>query len=508
MKKILPHLSIIAATGLILSFVIQTILPVGNFWKGTIAVFSLLILSMVFLYIAWQIAGRGKALAWMMIIAFVLRLGSGIFFTWGLPQFGYEEPPQQAGFIFQDAFFRETSAWELAQSDKPLTKAFSEDYSSDQYGGLLALDAFIYRYISPDAFRPVLVIILSAASFALSLPFVTAILGSMFGKRASLWGGWVLVLYPEGILLGATQMREPFIILFFAILTWSTKQFLDRKITKSALFLFLVSIVCLFSFSYRVAIPLLGIILVWVWIMESSRINKQWLKAIIWVGIVGAVLGFGYFYWDWLSEIIAWDARLTLLASGRLQYELESLPSWLHLPFIVLYGVFQPVLPAAIAAPAPWIWWTIAVFRAFGWYVLLPILAYAFIRVISLPPSSKKRMLVFMILIVWVWVFIASARAGGDQWDNPRYRTIVLPWMAIIVGWTVDFVKKRKDHWLGRVLLIEGIFLAFFTEWYISRYYPVIPRLDFWLMIVLILILSGCVVIFGWLKDQKLREKM
>jgi len=52
-------------------------------------------------------------------------------------------------------------------------------------------------------------------------------------------------------------------------------------------------------------------------------------------------------------------------------------------------------------------------------------------------------------------------------------------------------------------LLVEGIFLAFFTEWYISRYYPVIPRLDFWLMIVIIFILSSFVIILGWLKDRK-----
>jgi membrane protein implicated in regulation of membrane protease activity len=60
---------------------------------------------------------------------------------------------------------------------------------------------------------------------------------------------------------------------------------------------------------------------------------------------------------------------------------------------------------------------------------------------------------------------------------------------------------------LGRALLIEGIFLAFFTEWYISRYYPVIPRLDFWLMIVLIILLSFLVIIVGWLRDKKQKKQ-
>jgi hypothetical protein len=165
------------------------------------------------------------------------------------------------------------------------------------------------------------------------------------------------------------------------------------------------------------------------------------------------------------------------------------------------------VLPAAIAAPAPWIWRGLGIFRAAGWYALLPILAYAFVRILRLTSSRKKRWLAVMIFFVWVWVFVASARAGGDQWDNPRYRAILLPWMAITAAWVINFVKETKDRWLGRALLIEGIFLAFFTEWYISRYYPVIPRLDFWLMIVLIILLSLLVILGGWLRDKKQKKQ-
>ena len=503
MKKSLFHLSLIAVTSFILGILIQTILPVGDFWKGALAAFILLFLVLTLLYAAWQAAGRGRALAWMMILAFVLRLGLGIFLTWGLPQYGYDEAPQQAGFVFQDAYLRESSAWELAQSGNRITKAFGEDYIADQYGGLLAMSALIYRFISPDAFRPVLIIILTSAAFAMGLPFITGILGRLFGKKAALWGGWVFALYPEGILLGAAQMREPFLILFFAMLTWSAVQFLDRKRLKLAIPLFIGSALCLSLFSFRVAIPLLGVILALVWVMESTRIKKLWLRALIWAAALGLIFGIGWLYRDWLSEIIAWDVRLTLIASGRIQYELESLPSWLHLPFIVLYGIFQPVLPAAIAAPAPAIWWGLGIFRALGWYAFLPLLGYAFIRIMTIPSLRKKRLLMVMILFTLAWVLIASVRAGGDQWDNPRYRTIFLPWMAIIAGWAVNFAKEKQDQWLGRVYLIEVIFLVFFTEWYVSRYYPVIPRLDFWVMILLILILSTAVILYGWQRDKR-----
>lgn len=503
MKKSLFHISLITVTSFILGLLTQAILPIGNFWKGALAAFFLSFLVLTLLYVVWWTAGRGRALAWMMALAFILRLGLGIFLTWGLPQYGYDEAPQRAGFVFQDAYIRETSAWELAQSGDPITKAFSDDYIADQYGGLLAMNALIYRFISPDAFRPVLIIFLTSAAFAMGLPFVTGILGRLFGKKAALWGGWVFALYPEGILLGAAQMREPFLILIFAVITWSAIQFLDHKRLKLALPLFIGSALCLSLFSFRVAIPLLGVILALVWVMESTRIKKLWLRAVIWAAALGLILGFGWFYRDWLSEIIAWDARLTMIASGRIQYELESLPLWLHLPFIVLYGIFQPVLPAAIAAPAPAIWWGLGIFRALGWYAILPLLGYAFIRVISFPSLRKKRLLMVMILFTLAWILIASIRAGGDQWDNPRYRTIFLPWMAVIAGWAVNFAKEKQDRWLGRVYLIEGIFLAFFTEWYISRYYPVIPRLDFWVMILLILILSTAVIIYGWLRDKR-----
>jgi len=503
MKKNLIPILLIVVTSFIIGLLTQAIFPTGNFWKGTLAGFSLLFFVITLLYSVWRASGGKKALAWMMVIAFVFRLALGIFLSWGLPRFGYEVEPQQAGFVFQDAYQREKSAWELAQSGDPLIQAFSDEYEADQYGGLLAMNAFVYRYISPDAFRPVLITIITAGAFALSLPFVTGILRRLFGESAAQWGGWVFTLYPEGILLGAAQMREPFIILFFSILTWSTIQFLDRKRLKFAIPLFVGSAMVVNLFSIRVGIPILGIIFGLIWVMESTRIKKSWLKAIIWIILLGIVIGFGWLYRDWFREVVQWDARLTLIASGRIQYELESLPYWLHLPFIISYGILQPILPAAIAAPAPMIWRGLAIFRALGWYGLLPLLAYALVQIVGLPSSRKKRLLSLLIIFTWAWILIASARAGGDQWDNPRYRTIFLPWMAVIIGWVVNFVKEKQDHWLGRVLLIEGIFLAFFTEWYISRYYPVIPRLDFWVMILLIIILSMAVIIFGWLQDRR-----
>jgi len=204
--------------------------------------------------------------------------------------------------------------------------------------------------------------------------------------------------------------------------------------------------------------------------------------------------------------VLHWDTLQTIWRSGRVQFHIDRLPAWLHFPFILTYGVLQPVLPAAIAAPAPWIWQSLAIFRALGWYLLFPLLAYVLMRVWRVSPPEKRRFLLVFVSMVWVWVLIASARAGGDQWDNPRYRTLFLPWMAIVAGWGIANAKQTGDRWLKRVFWIEGIFLLFFTQWYISRYYPLFPRLELGAMVVVIILLSLGVVVGGWLSDRRRKQ--
>jgi hypothetical protein len=501
------HLGWLAGGSVLLGGLFQIILPVGNFWLGFLAASLLIFLSAGVLYFTWRAAGGGKLLAVMMLGAFVLRLALGIFLAWGLPRFGYDEREQEAGFVYADAYRREEQAWALANSDGGLLQGFGSEWEADQYGGLLVFSALVYRVFSPDAFRPALISIVTAAVFSLSLPFTVSELRRLLGSPASKWGGWILALYPEGVLLGAAQMREPFLIFFFSIGFWAAACWLERRCLKLALPLFVFSVVGLLAFSYRVAIPLLGCLLVWVWLSESAAPDRRWLRILGWImlglGAAAALLIFG----DWITEVIYWDALQTYRQSGRVQYELKSLPDWMHYPFIVVYGLFQPVLPAAIAAPAPWLWRILGVFRGFGWYALLPLLLYPLFSVWRAPAEKQKRWLVLALIVVWMWVLIASARAGGDQWDNPRYRTILLPWMAGLAGWGLAFARAHRDRWLPRWLVVEGIFLLFFTEWYISRYYPVIPRLNFLVMIGLILALSLAVLLGGWLWDRKHPQK-
>ena len=505
-NNLIISLLVLAGSSLGLGAFSQMVLAAGNFWPGALAASLLIFLVGAILLLTWRAAGSEKILGWMMLAAFVLRLGFGLFLAWGLPLFGYDEPTQEAGFVFDDAYRRERDAWALAQSDQPLTAAFGDQFETDQYGGILAMSALVYRTLSPDAFRPFLIVILAAGAMALSIPFLFFALQKRFDRQTVLWSGWILALYPEGILLGSSQMREPFLILFFSILFWAAARWLDRSRLKLAVPFFLLGTGGLFLFSFRVALPILAVVLIWVWVMESANFSKAWMKLAGWVVMLAGLLAALVFFRDWAEAVMNWDTLQTVIRSGQIQFQLEAFPEWVQLPFIIIYGIFQPVLPAAIAAPAPWIWRSLAVFRALGWYSLLPLLLYVPVRLVTHEELRKKRWVLVMGIMVLAWIIIASARAGGDQWDNPRYRTIFLPWMAVVAGWGVTYAKKVEDRWLLRGLLVEGIFLAFFTQWYLSRYYTYFPRLEFWLMILLILVLSLLVLVGGWWRDRKHRR--
>jgi hypothetical protein len=504
-NKSFYHIVMIVLASLVLGGIIQWILPVGDFIQGSGATALIIFLCGLVLYLAWRIAGQKKILAWMMLLAFILRLAFAVFFAWGLPRFGYNEDPQEAGFLFRDAFQRETGAWGLAQSEESLTAAFRGSYGADQYGGLMATSAAVYRTISPDAFRPVLISILAASAMALSLPFLLGFAAHWSNSKIAVWAGWIFVLYPEGILLGGSQMREPFMILFVSMLLWSASQLLNRTKLKSAIPTLLLSILGLFLFSYRVAVLVVGAVLVWLWVAVSARFAKAWQKWLGWllIIVVGGTLMF--VFRSWINEVFRWDALVTFRQSGMVQFQLENLPKFVHFPFILVYGLFQPVLPAAIVDPAPWIWRGLAIFRAAGWYTLLPLLIFAIFRVWKAKPKDKQRWLIIFMIIVWAWILISAARAGGDQWDNPRYRTIFLPWMAMLGAWVINDVVKSKNAWFGRMLIIEGIFLFFFGLWYVDRYYLPNLRVAISVILVLIIAFSLLVIIWGIVRDRKRR---
>jgi hypothetical protein len=116
--------------------------------------------------------------------------------------------------------------------------------------------------------------------------------------------------------------------------------------------------------------------------------------------------------------------------------------------------------------------------------------------------------LLWLALATIAWLVISAVRAGGDQWDNPRYRAIFLVWQVLLAGYALFFRKDKGDPWLWRFLAVEVVFLAFFTEWYISRYSAIpIGRLYFWEMVAWITGLGIFILAGGWFWDLWRKRK-
>ncbi len=491
---------------LIIGAVLITIDGKGNWLTGWLADSFLLLAGAGIMLLAWRWGGGGKTLAWMMTLAFVLRIGVGFGMEKALPLIGNDTPSQKAGYIFYDSYRRDGQSWGLADSNQPVWMAYSEDITADQYGGMLLVSALIYRYLSPDAHRAWFILILTSTFAAIGVPFLL-----QTGKR--LWGGktgniaaWILALYPESILLGASQMREPILISLIAIAFWAVVVWQQEKQRRYLIWLGLALAGMIFI-SWRVAAPTIAVLLGWVWFSQESLKPDSKVKVLGWIGFVLAGLALVFLSWHWFQSAAEWDALLTKRASGWVQYLLHRMDENLYIPFITVLGVAQVVLPAAIIEPSIAIWRSVAILRSLGWYLLAPLLIYGFISAWRVENRREKRLLVYLGIVVWVWILVSSARAGGDLWDNPRYRALFLVWQAIVAGWAIAWAIRKKDPWLARWLVVEAIFLAFFTVWYANRYYAVAIKIPFWTMVEWIIGLSCLVLIGGWVWDKLQHKK-
>jgi hypothetical protein len=463
--------------------------------------------SILILGLIWRWAGGGRKLAVLLIASFTLRLGIGILMSLGLQAFGYEEKVQQAGYVYADAYSRDQEdAWSLAISDKPIWASFQQEFLSDQYGGSLALNALVYRTLSPDAHRRFLILILTAFSFTVGLPFLVKAIQQRWSDRLAWPAAWLLVLYPESILVGASQMREPFLLGLMMIAFWAIFRFQNRR--RQAIGVFALASLLMFAFSSRSAIIVIGALLVCGWLEYVDELFTQRWKWLGWVTLgIAAVLLMGL-SWGWLNLATAYDAGQAVRESGMIQKIMRDLGGDdLRNPFVMVYGLTQPVLPAALMAPtSSWLWKTIGILRASGWYILAPFLLYAIFTCWRAQNAKDRRMLLWLALSVMLWTVLCSARAGGDQWDNPRYRVLFLPFMAILTAWGWQWSREKRDAWVWAWVAADFLFVAVFLAWYLSRITGT-GKLPFWTNVVLILAGTAILLLLGWVWNLKRQHK-
>ena len=501
MKKITrPFLLFCILLGLLGGITVAILNPGEKPLAGFISASLLTFTSLFALGWLWQKFGGGRTLAWAIFLTFLLRLCLGIFLFIALPVFGYDEDPTNAGYLYLDAYRRDSDAWQLASSGAPLTAAFQEEFATDQYGGLLSLSAAVYRVFSPDGHRPLLILILTSFLSALGLPFFWKVIKSYWDEKTATAATWFYALYPESVILGASQMREPMLIGLSAVAAWGIlewKNHRGRSLTALGL-----SFAGMLFLSFKAAGAIFIVMAVWFWLENIQPKAGKILRTAGYVLLVVMLLTGVYLSWSWLVDSSKWDLLLMETASGRLQWEIELIGEQNRAPFIIAYGMAQPVLPAAIIYPGIAINRAISIYRALGWYLLAPLLITCLL-IIRKEESRHKRLLLFLFLILTVvWSLISSTRAGGDQWDNPRYRSIFTIWMLIPAAWAYMTTLRSRSHWLWRLLALEFIYIGFFIQWYLSRYYAIFKRMDFWPMVRLLGGIGFVIIFGGFVYDQ------
>jgi hypothetical protein len=356
--------------------------------------------------------------------------------------------------------------------------------TSDQYLGMVTFSAGLYRVVSPDAHRPLLMVELAALASALGALFTWAFLRAAFGDRVAALAVWGMALYPESVLLGSSQMREPFLIAMYAAGFYGYAVERQGQLRSGLAWMASAIIVALPlspPFALALLLTLLG---AWVW-EGRSKLKGRWialaaagglalvalfLMARAWssIGDLGS-LGVDALVRWWTHATDTWRTSLLIQESPIIGFFLDMFPAWAQVPLITGYGLLLPLLPAALADTSNPVWWTIAVFRAAGWTVLIPFLISA--TVIVFQRRRWRELQAYLLVIVMVSALLAAMRASSLQWDNPRYRAVLLFAQVALAAWAWEESRRTHSPWLWRVALIEAVDLLLILGWYAGRYW-------------------------------------
>lgn len=491
--------------------------------SGVIAYSLISGLGAIALRVGWNSILKLNPPSWLqsaVIIAVGIRLFAGIGLFTALPNFGYQDSkPHSTGYLYQDAYERDKDAWRFAISEAPLLSAWTDADLSDQYGGLHFISTSIYRTISIDVHRPLLIVLLTVTFGSLAVMFTWSSSKRMFGDRVARIAAWVVVLYPEAVLLSASQMREPFLIAALALGISGYAQLRDDEL-KDGLIRFFIAVLIALILSPPFSLVLIGLLAIaWLWEGRVRGRQRVWAYSLVAIlGIAGILLtirgwsnipgspGGGVFQllsW-WLSSGAEYQLHLLTEGSGWVQKIFELVPDWSHLPLATLYGIVQPFLPAAIMDSSSLTLVRVIVsLRAVGWFITLPFLLYA--PILALKRPKKLDLIAYFVLVLWIAVIFVSYRDAGRMWDNPRWRAIFLSVQAIVVAWTWLRARENRDLWLQRIAVIVGFATVAFLGWEAGRYYG-LPRFNLWETLGLIGGFSLLFIVGSFVYDRRRGE--
>ncbi|MGZ6347615.1 MAG: hypothetical protein ACXWNC_08650, partial [Anaerolineales bacterium] len=251
--------------GLLLS-----LLDGGVFWIGLLAYSLIMLVGLMILFALYRSAGVSQVMGIILLLAIFFRIGLGMAFSYILPPNSNGNEALSAGYVFRDSYTRDTQAWKLASSSDSLLAAFDKSTSSDQYGGMLFFSAALYRFLSPDSHRPWLVILVGALISAIGVIIAWKAVRKTWGEPIA-WGtAWIMALFPESILLGSAQMREPFLITFVVMVFWGVVLWSENR--NASIAWVAGGIVGMLLFSPGIAIVAIIITAIWIWIRERGSV--------------------------------------------------------------------------------------------------------------------------------------------------------------------------------------------------------------------------------------------
>lgn len=484
-----------------------------------VAYSALALISSALIFLIWRAVGGENSPGWLLtaaLIAFALRLSVGTALYRAIPIYGYGERAERAGYVYWDAFKRDADAYARGRGEVPLVASFTDPKRSDQYGGLLFVSAGIYRYLGTDEHRPLLPVTLLAGISSLAVILCWGVGRRLFNSSVATAAAWIAVFYPEAVLLGSSQMREPFLITAFAACIYGYLVVRQGR-TRSGL-IWMVAAVALFTLPISppfVAVIMLTLALAWLWEQRTQSL-RTWLLLAAGLLVITAAALLTVNAWSgleaiegspqeviqaWIGNAIAgWRVTRVTEQSVWLDTLITDMPDPLHLPFLVLFGLIQPFLPAALVAPGSVLWKSIAIWRSLGWFMILPFIIYGTLAMIR--RLGWRHLGSYLGLFVWVSALMASYRAPSYQWDNPRYRAIFLLAQAVVAGWAWWSARKYSDPWLKHIILLTAGNSLIFTYWYLGRYTN-LPKLALAHNLILIVLFSALYLTAAGLQGAK-----
>jgi hypothetical protein len=504
LKPALKYVFLIVLLGIALSW------PSSRFadFSGWFAFTLIFVLASFFIWIAGQIIKPENPPPWLFLLtvgAISLRFFLGLIWFLALPVGGYDTDVQRAGYIMEDAFNRDTAAWELAKSDQPLINSFQGVSSTDQYGGLLFLSATIYRYTALQDHNPLLIVALAATVSGLAVAFTWAFTRRIWGDRIATLAAWGLALFPEAVLLGSSQMREAFTVCLVPLAIYGLLRFRERVNISNAMIMvapILFSIPLTWAFTPSL---ILILVLVHFALDEWQFINSRRIQILLGSGLLLFIIVFGVFANTgdlWLVQSAKWQAYVSSNASGWIAREFEKMPVYAQVPSLIAYGMFRPILPAAIIDTGPVIWTAIGIWRALGWTALFSLLVYATYLILRL--KQLNRLPGALLLASWLVSITASYRGGGDLWDNPRYRSAFSAIQIALAAWAWVRYREIQDPWMRRAVGSILLIVSWFIPWYLRRYTTVTwPISELHQVIGLGVVSSVLFIFWDWMRAEK-----